>query len=61
MYSGLKSKGATRDDWECDITTGQANMCRMGRRAGRRPQYSKYKMGNLHADVLFNVLNLWRI
>ena len=22
MYSGLKSKGATRDDWECDITHG---------------------------------------
>lgn len=56
MYSGLKSKGATRDDWACDITHGTGENV-PGWDDGM--QYSKYKMGNLHADVLFNVLNLF--
>ena len=60
MYSGLKSKGATRDDWECDITHGTGkHVPGWAGVPGDDLQYSKYKMGNLHADVLFNVLNLF--
>ena len=60
MYSGLKSKGATRDDWACDITHGTGeHVPGWAGVPGDDLQYSKYKMGNLHADVLFNVLNLF--
>lgn len=60
MYSGLKSKGATRDDWECDITHGTGeHVPGWAGVPGDDLQYSKYKMSNLHADVLFNVLNLF--
>lgn len=52
MYSGLKSKGATR--WNEAHSTGE-NVPGWG----TGMQYSKYKMGNLHADILFNVLNLF--
>lgn len=59
MYSGLQSKGATRDDWACDITHGTGeHVPGWAGVPGDDLQYSKYKMGNLHADVLFNVLNL---
>ena len=60
MYSGLKSNGATRDDWACDITHGTGeHVPGWAGVPGDDLQYSKYKMGNLHADVLFNVLNLF--
>lgn len=60
MYSGLKNKGATRDDWECDITHGTGeHVPGWNTVPGDDLQYSKFNMGNLHADVLFNFSNLF--
>ena len=58
MYSGLKSKGATQDVISTPAhSTGEYVPGKGG--PGEHLRYSKYKMGNLHADVMFNVLNLF--
>lgn len=58
MYSGLKSKGATQDVISTPAhSTGENVPGKDG--PGEHLRYSKYKMGNLHADVMFNVLNLF--
>ena len=58
MYSGLKSKGATQDVISTPAhSTGEKVPGKDGH--GEYLRYSKYKMGNLHADVMFNVLNLF--
>ncbi len=58
MYSGLKSKGATQDVISTPAhSTGEYVPGKGGH--GEHLRYSKYKMGNLHADVMFNVLNLF--
>lgn len=58
MYSGLKSKGATQDVISTPAhSTGEKVPGKDGH--GECLRYSKYKMGNLHADVMFNVLNLF--
>ena len=58
MYSGLKSKGATQDVISTPAhSTGENVPGKDG--PGEHLRYSKYKMDNLHADVMFNVLNLF--
>lgn len=58
MYSGLKSKGATQDVISTPAhSTGEYVPGKGGH--GEYLRYSKYKMSNLHADVMFNVLNLF--
>ena len=58
MYSGLKSKGATQDVISTPAHSTGENVPGKGG-PGEHLRYSKYKMGNLHADVMFNVLNLF--
>lgn len=58
MYSGLKSKGATQDVISTPAHSTGENVPGKGGH-GEYLRYSKYKMGNLHADVMFNVLNLF--
>lgn len=58
MYSGLKSKGATQDVISVPAhSTGEGVPGKDG--WGNYLRYSKFNIGNLHADVLFNVLNLF--
>ncbi len=60
MYSGLKSKGATRKDWECEMVhnTGEHVSGWYEGEGGYDLQYSEYHMGNLHIDVMLNLINL---
>lgn len=58
MYSGLKAKGATQDVISTPAhSTGEPVPGKDG--WGSYLRYSKFNMGNLHADVMFNVLNLF--
>ena len=60
MYSGLQSKGATKHPG--DTMEDSAHGTGKPVDGGGAPHWleqSKYDMGNLHADVLFNVLNLF--
>ncbi|MDE6215486.1 cell envelope biogenesis protein OmpA, partial [Bacteroides sp.] len=60
MYSGLQSKGATKHPGDKNEDSAHGNGKPVdGGGAPHWLEQSKYKMGNLHADVLFNVLNLF--
>ena len=54
MYSGLQMKGATQGQ---DYRTGEAVDGKGGH--GFWLYKSKFNMGNVHADVMFNLLNLF--
>lgn len=58
MYNYLKSKGATQDVISTPAhSTGEPVPGKDG--WGQYLRYSKFNMGNLHADVMFNVLHLF--
>ena len=58
MYSGLKSKGATKHPGGNEDSAHGNGTPVKGGGAPHWLEESEYNMGNLHADVLFNLSNL---
>ncbi len=58
MYSGLQIKGATQDVISTPAHSTGEDIPGKGGWDGGYLRHSKFNMGNIHADVLFNMSNL---
>ena len=59
MYSGLKIKGATKHPGDIEDSAHGTGKPVDGGAAPHWLEQSKFSMGNIHADVLFNLSNLF--